>query len=262
MVQVSCWATTPWRDSREADDALMETRVIAVDVGSVLTNFAWAGLDLPGRRLVSGGGARPDEAAVSVLAALTSGIRVALGFEAPLVLPVSPVDQVDGWKTLGKARQGETVDGRSRPWSAGAGSGALATGLMQMAWVLERVGSELPGMACTTRPEVWLSGESGLLVWEAFVSGTGKPVPAGTTQHAADAAAAADSFADRLEAGTLGESDVVCAPMSSFNLAAAAAPYANMTIGVDELRLPVPVYRTRPALLYRGLAGPSLKSRP
>lgn len=157
----------------------METRVIAVDVGSVLTNFAWAGLDLPGRRLVSGGGARPDEAAVSVLAALTSGIRVALGFEAPLVIPVSPVDQVDGWKTLGKARQGETVDGRSRPWSAGAGSGALAKGLMQMAWVLERVGSELPGMACTTRPEVWLSGESGLLVWEAFVSGTGKPVPAG-----------------------------------------------------------------------------------
>ena len=59
----------------------------------------------------------------------------------------------------------------------------MATGLMQMAWVLERVGSELPGMACTTRPEVWLSGESGLLVWEAFVSGTGKPVPAGTTQH-------------------------------------------------------------------------------
>lgn len=165
----------------------METRVIAVDVGSVLTNFAWAGLDLPGRRPVGGGGTSPEEAAVSVLAALTSGVRVALGFEAPLVLPVSPVDEIDGWRTLGKARQGETVDGRSRPWSAGAGSGALAMGLVQMAWVLERVGSELPGMACTTRPEVRLSGESGLFVWEAFVSGTGKPVPAGTTQHAADA---------------------------------------------------------------------------
>jgi len=80
---------------------------------------------------------------------------------------------------LGQARQGETVDGRSRPWSAGAGSGALATGLVQMAWVLE------------------LAGEADLFVWEAFVSGTGKPVPAGITQHAADAAAAADTFADR-----------------------------------------------------------------
>lgn len=77
---------------------------------------------------MSGGGARPDEAAVSVLAALTSGIRVALGFEAPLVLPVSTVDQVDGWKTLGKGSAG-----RDRRWSlaalvGGAGSGALARG--------------------------------------------------------------------------------------------------------------------------------------
>lgn len=61
---------------------------------------------------------------------------MALGFEAPLMVPVSPVG-VDGWTTLGQARQGETVDGgRSRPWSAGAGSGALATGLAQLAWVL------------------------------------------------------------------------------------------------------------------------------
>lgn len=221
--------------------------MIAVDVCSVLTNFAWAGLDLPGRRPVGGGGTSPEDAAVSVLAALTKGLPVALGFEAPLVLPVSPVDQFEGWKTLGRARLGETVDGRSRPWSAGAGSGALATGLVQMAWVLERVGSEVSGLACTTRPEVWLCGEADLLVWEAFVSGTGKSVPAGITQHAADAAAAADTFADRLEAGTLGESDVVCEPMSTFNLAAAAAVYAGLKIAVDELRLPVQVYRTRPA---------------
>ena len=120
---------------------------------------------------------------------------------------------------------------------------------MQIAWVLERVGSEVPGLACTTRPEVWLSGEVDLLVWEAFVSGTDKPVPADTTQHAADAAAAAHTFADRLEAGTVGESDVVCEPMSAFNLAAAAAVYARLTIAVDEIRLPAQVYRTRPAHL-------------
>lgn len=227
----------------------MEIRVVAVDVGSVRSNFAWAGLDLPGRRPVGEGGRHPEGAAVAALDALGSGVPVALGFEAPLMVPVSPVGPVDGWMTLGRARQGETVDGHSRPWSAGAGSGALATGLVQMAWVLERIGSGSPALRCTTRPELWLAGDADLFVWEAFVSGTGKPVPAGITQHAADAAAAADTFADRLEQGSLSASDVVCTPASSFNLAAAAAAYAGLAIASNELRDQVQVYRTRPALL-------------
>ena len=231
------------------DAALRSPRVVAVDVGSVRSNFAWAALDLPGRRPVGEGGSHPEGAALSVLAALDAGVPVALGFEAPLMVPVSPVGPVDGWRTLGQARQGETVDGRSRPWSAGAGSGALATGLVQMAWVLERVGSGFPGLRCTTRPEPWLAGDAELFVWEAFVSGTGKPVPAGITQHAADAAAAADTFADRLEAGSLSASDVMCTPASSFNLAAAAAAYSGLAIASTELRDQVQVYRTRPALL-------------
>ena len=168
----------------------MSSRVVAVDVGSVRKNFAWAGLDLPGRRPVGEGGRHPEGAALAALEALDERISVALGFEAPLMVPVSPVGPVDAWMTLGQARQGETVDGRSRPWSAGAGSGALATGLAQLAWVLERIGSALPGLRCTTRPELWLDGEAELFVWEAFVSGTGKPIPSEITQHAADAAAA------------------------------------------------------------------------
>ena len=228
---------------------MKSVRVVAVDVGSVKSNFAWAALDLPDRRPVGEGGRHPEGAALAVLEALADRVPVALGFEAPLMVPVSPVGPIDGWKTLGKARQGETVDGRSRPWSAGAGSGALATGLVQLAWVLERVGSGFPGLRCTTQPEPWLAGEAALFVWEAFVSGTGKPVPSGITQHAADAAAAADTFADRLEEATLSTSDVVCAPASSFNLAAAAAAYAGLAIASDELRDQVQVYRTRPALM-------------
>lgn len=222
---------------------------MAVDVGSVKSNYAWAGLDLPGRRPVGEGGRDPEGTAVAVLEALADGARVALGFEAPLMVPVSPVGPINGWTTLGKARQGETVDGRSRPWSASAGSGALATGLVQLAWVLERVGHGVPGLRCTTRPEPWLAGEAALFVWEAFVSGTGKPVPTGITQHAADAAAAAATFADRLEEATLSTSDVVCTPASSFNLAAAAAAYAGLAIANGELRDQVQVYRTRPALV-------------
>lgn len=224
----------------------MSPSVVAVDVGSVRKNFAWAGMDLPGRRPVGEGGRHPEGAALAVLEALDDSVPVALGFEAPLMVPVSPVGPVDGWMTLGQARQGETVDGRSRPWSAGAGSGALATGLAQLAWVLERIGSGFPGLRCTTRPESWLRGDAELFIWEAFVSGTGKPVPSGITQHAADAAAAADTFADRLEDATLSRSDVVCSPASSFNLAAAAAAYAGLAIPSDELRNQVQVYRTRP----------------
>lgn len=226
----------------------MSSRVVAVDVGSVRKNFAWAGLDLPGRRPVGEGGRHPEGAALAALEALDERISVALGFEAPLMVPVSPVGPVDAWMTLGQARQGETVDGRSRPWSAGAGSGALATGLAQLAWVLERIGSALPGLRCTTRPELWLDGEAELFVWEAFVSGTGKPIPSEITQHAADAAAAADTFAERLEEGTLTHSDVVCTPASSFNLAAAAAAYAGLAIPSAELRDQVQVYRTRPGV--------------
>jgi hypothetical protein len=228
---------------------MKSVRVVAIDVGSVKSNFAWAGLDLPDRRPVGEGGRHPEGAALAVLEALADRVPVALGFEAPLMVPVSPVGPIDGWKTLGKARQGETVDGRSRPWSAGAGSGALATGLVQLAWVLERVGSGFPGLRCTTQPEPWLAGEAALFVWEAFVSGTGKPVPSGITQHSADAAAAADTFAGRLEEATLSTSDVVCAPASSFNLAAAAAAYAGLAIASGELRDQVQVYRTRPALM-------------
>ncbi len=227
----------------------MSVRVVAVDVGSVKSNFAWAGLDLPHRQPVGEGGRHPEGAALAVLEALDNQVPVALGFEAPLMVPVSPVGPVNGWMTLGQARKGETVDGRSRPWSASAGSGALATGLAQLAWVLERIGSGSPGLRCTTRPEPWLEGEAELFVWEAFVSGTGKPVPSGITQHAADAAAAADTFADRLEQATLSSSDVVCTPASSFNLAAAAAAYAGLAIPSAELRDQVQVYRTRPALL-------------
>ena len=46
--------------------------------------------------------------------------------------------------------------------TAGAGSGALATGLVQLAWVLERVGSGVPGLRCTTRPDPWLAGAAEL----------------------------------------------------------------------------------------------------
>ena len=223
-------------------------RVVAVDVGSVKSNnFAWAGLDLPDRRPVGKGGSDPEGAAAAVLETLVAGVPVALGFEAPLMVPVP-----NEWKRLGKQREGDTTDGQSRAWSAAPGSSVLATGLVQIAWVLGRIGSEVAGLRCTTRPTAWMAGQASLFVWEAFVSGTGKPVPSEINQHAADAAAAAATFADRVEQKTLNESDVCCAPASSLNLAAAATMHAGLTIAGDELRDEVRVYRTPGALHTAG----------
>lgn len=220
-------------------------RVVAIDVGSVRGKFHWAGLDLPNRELV-GTGDTPEGAALAVSEALSAGVPVALGFESPIMVPVPLPASPDGWRDLGRARQHEG----SRSWSAGAGSGALATGLVEMAWVLDRLAGLHPTLSATTRPERWQSGAP-LLIWEAFVSGPGKPVPGEVSQHAADAAAAADTFAERWESDTLDGSDVECAPHGSFNLAAAAALYAGLGMDVQEIRYAVSVLRTPPALPAR-----------
>lgn len=215
-------------------------RVVTVDVGSVRGNFAWAALDLPDRRLASEGGTNPEEVAHVVLDGLQGVGKVALGFESPLVVPVPP-PVPDGWEHLGRSREEEG----NRPWSAGAGSAALATGLVQMAWVLQRLITLDAVVRCTTQPQRWSDGTADLLIWEAFVSGPGRPVPDKGTRHAADAIAAADTFAERWQAGTLDASDATC-PDGSFSLAAAAALHAGISIEVDEIHAPVTVLRSRP----------------
>jgi hypothetical protein len=192
-------------------------RVVAVDVGSVRGNFAWAGLDLPSRQPVGSGGTNPEEVAQAVSEGLECFRRVALGFERPLFVPV-PSATPESWPNLGRGRTGEG----NRSWSAGGGTGALATGLVQTAWVLQRLTAVRGAVTVTTQSRRWLDGEVELLLWEAFVSGPGKPVPSEFGKHAADAAAAADTFDDRWASGMVGKSDVTCLPHGSLNLAAAA----------------------------------------
>lgn len=79
----------------------MAARVVAIDGGLVRNNFAWAGLGLPDHRLVGEAGCHLEGAALAALEALDGGVRVTLGFEAPLMVPVSPVGMTDGWMTLG-----------------------------------------------------------------------------------------------------------------------------------------------------------------
>jgi hypothetical protein len=138
----------------------MEPVVACADVGSVRAGrFGW--YDSLGAY-----GELPSTLAARVAALLDAGSRVALGFECPLFVPL-PDEELQ----LGCARPGEG----SRPWSAGAGSGALATGLVQVVWVLAQIRASLhePAPAHTD----WASFASstvGLYLWEAFVSGGAK----------------------------------------------------------------------------------------
>ncbi|MEV0637479.1 hypothetical protein AB0I77_21480 [Streptomyces sp. NPDC050619] len=232
----------------------MEARVVGVDIGSVaLGRFAWAALDVPALSL-AGQGADPETAVQAVIARLASGGRAALVLEAPMSVPVPATDRADGWQALGRARSGEG----NRPWSAGAGAGVLATGVAQAAWMLGRLAEVVPGTPATTQPDRWVAAHGPrLLLAEALVSGTGKPVPTASGPHAADAEAAARALAERLGDLPGLVSDVRCAPHRPFNLLAAAATWAGLDIHRDELHLDVSVLRARPPLPSVGQDDPA-----
>jgi len=158
-------------------DALL---IACADVGSVARGrFGWA--DSDGTM-----GSSPLTLVDQVAIALKAARPVALGFECPLFVPLEKDEEL-----LTKARFGEVADGKSRPWSAGAGCGALATGLVQMTWVLHELRQRLqePLPAFLDWQGFSASG-CGLLVWEAFVSGASKG-----QGHLEDAALAVAAFA-------------------------------------------------------------------
>lgn len=171
--------------------------VYCADIGSVMRgNFGWARLACDVATEPCTTGQDIAEFADLIAADLNAGANVALGFECPLFVPV-PEDP----RLLTSARPGEG----DRAWCAGAGAGALATGLTETAWILDRVRTRTSrqvdafhdwGAFCKTN--------GGLFVWEAFVT---KKAKADT--HHGDAELAVLSFRDRLrEAGPA--NDVVC----------------------------------------------------
>src|SRR4051812_10849525 len=95
--------------------------VFCADVGSVKSgNFGWARSYTSAATVAEHDSSKPADLADDVARELLAGSPVALGFECPLFVPV-PTDEMK----LGSARDGEG----NRAWSAGAGTGALATGL-------------------------------------------------------------------------------------------------------------------------------------
>lgn len=149
--------------------------IVCADVGAVAKgNFGWWSS-------LGESGTAPSTLAGHVSAALDSGKPVALGFECPLFVPLR-----DDERRLTSARLGE---GR-RPWSAGAGCGSLATGLVQTTWVLQEIKRQLTQVTPSFLSwHEFSNSESGLFLWEAFVTGKAKG-----DSHTADAKLGAEAF--------------------------------------------------------------------
>lgn len=214
-------------------------RIVGVDVGSVTqNNFAWAALD-DGQPAALPWGRMPEGAAAAVVHALHAGTPVVLVLEAPCCVPVPGPDHQ---QRLGAARTGEG----NRPWSAGAGSGSLATGLAQGAWLLREIARSAPDTTATTSPQRWRAGHAELLLMEAFISGKGKNPPGPDGQHIRDAQDAAHAAHTLLDHGSDPLSTICCPDTdgaTAFNLLAAMALHAGLTTDPDELRNDVLVAR-------------------
>jgi hypothetical protein len=163
-----------------------ETRVFACDVGSTRPGggFAWATTIGNNEAVHVSADVRALVAAVS--AALSAGLSVALGFEAPLFIPVP---RETG--RLFKARQGEPLS-----WSSGFGPLTMAQALHLSAWILrELLPHREAGVRFATDPRRWPPGDEQLLFcWEAFIAGTAHGDKNDPECHVRDAATALRAF--------------------------------------------------------------------
>lgn len=160
--------------------------IYAADIGSVKgDNFGWFrrsanSFDAAARSH----GRHPADLVAEMVEDFERGAPVALGFECPLW-----VDLPEAAEDLTRGRDGEGV----RPWSAGAGCGALATGLVQTAWILRELRAAAPEAKAFLKWGEFVEAKTGLFLFEAFVTGTAK-----SDTHEGDAKKAADAFAAAL----------------------------------------------------------------
>ncbi len=154
--------------------------VVCADIGSVAKgSFGWAASLDPDREVLEGSDIA--EMCRTVANALNGGRKVALGFECPLFVPIP-----DNPAHLTSKRPGEG----SRPWSAGGGLGALATGLTEIPWILLTMRAQLSsGVPAFLKWREFCAAGRGLFLWEAFVTGDAKGA-----SHCKDAAVAVREF--------------------------------------------------------------------
>lgn len=219
----------PWTDALQ---------VICADIGSIARDsFAWA-RRIPGTHDEEIHQPESIESlAAAVVYALGDGQPVALGFEAPMFIPVPEFpDQ------LGKARP---CDAPSPSWSSQVGASVLATAAVQVPWILRYVHERAPATAVHVRWDSFAEQQNGLLLWEAFVSGAAK----GAT-HEEDARSGVLAFCEQLP--TPGD-QIANETQRPFSLLSAAALWAGFDLPAEDLRCACVLVRaTRPAEAHNG----------
>ena len=155
--------------------------VAVIDIGKPYANFGWA---IVGDTTAEG---TDIDVCVQTLAAALRIGPLALGFEAPMFVPI----RTDP-KRLTAARSGDCGKGMpSRPFSASAGATVLVTGLVVVPYILNALRSLVPEATATLDWRLPPGGPGWLLLFEAFVTSQRKTAD---TRHVEDARLAIFAF--------------------------------------------------------------------
>lgn len=158
--------------------------IYAVDIGSIKEeNFGWCRIEGDSIRCNTDINKLVD----TLVCDLTTSKKVTLGFECPVTISIRKDE-----KLLTAQRDGEN----GRPWSAGAGASALATGMSEIAWIFEYLKDSECKIKATTDWSRFNKEEFDLFLWEAFISSpNGKPKSRPNKEsHMEDARVAAQTF--------------------------------------------------------------------
>jgi hypothetical protein len=207
-----------------------ELEVFCADIGSIENDNFWWARRLPGDDEEEH---QPGEIAAlarAISLTLRAGRPVALGLEMPLFAPVP-----EEFAKLGKARP---CDLGAPAWSSAIGASVMATGMVQLAWVLRNVRRDNPDAQLFLRWDEFAESRSGLLIWEAFVTRDAKG-----DDHEEDAKNGLEAFCAQLPDAGDANAEETEAP---FSLAAAVAIWADWDVKADNL--------ARPTVLVRALA--------
>jgi hypothetical protein len=130
----------------------------------------------------------------------------------------------------------------NRAWSAGAGSGALATGIVEVAWLLQELRRRWPRGSAHLDWGTFSDAGRGLFLWEAFVTDRAK-----AATHADDAAVAVAAFRDALPDPTSANAVTAERPLS---LLGAAIVWSDWSDDLELLRAPCLVIKAIPSVMY------------
>jgi len=177
---------------------MADITIICADAGSVARgNFGWYADISDGRRAE---GTDIRKLSDLLISRLSEGDKVALGFECPLFVPLRNDPQ-----ELLCRRNGET----NPNWIGGPGATVLATGLVELTWLLGHIRAKLNKQIPTFFDwNEFSRAQQGLFIWEAFVSGQAKG-----SSHVDDARIAVDYFVNSLpnpvERNAINEGNVI-----------------------------------------------------